>query len=231
MATETLRPNAAGDETNIPSVVPSGAEHWSTVDEETSDEDTSYVNPGFSTNDWYRDLYNLPAHTGSGDINSVTVYARARAGTAPTQTNLKIACKTNGVAYEGSELTIPASYANYSQQWATNPNTGGAWTWGEIDALQIGISMRRSTSSYGTRCTQVWVEIDYTPPTPKTSSDVGSGIEALVARLLATFDTGTDIEVGELLEALFASELGLGSDSLTAKIEIPAKGGGMKLWT
>jgi hypothetical protein len=62
-------------------------------------------------------------------------------------------------------------------------------------------------------------------------SETGSAIEALVARLLSAFDTGTGIEVSSLLKELFATELGWGSDSLIAKIEMPTKGGGMKLWT
>jgi len=67
-------------------------------------------------------------------------------------------------------------------------------------------------------------------------SETGSGIEALVARLLAVVDTGYGVEAGDvevegLLKDLFASELGEGSDSLAAKIEIPTKGGGMRLWT
>jgi hypothetical protein len=67
-------------------------------------------------------------------------------------------------------------------------------------------------------------------------SETGSGIEALISRLLADLDTGSgaeasSIEIEGLLKNLFASELGQGSDSLTAKIEMPTKGGGMKLWT
>ena len=62
-------------------------------------------------------------------------------------------------------------------------------------------------------------------------NETGSGIDAIIARLLASFDIGTGIEVSSLLKELFASELGWGSDSLIAKIEMPTKGGGMKLWT
>jgi hypothetical protein len=75
--------------------------------------------------------------------------------------------------------------------------------------------------------------------TPLTSaslsgSETGSGIEALVARLLAAVDSGTGIEVAQLVglvKDLFASERGEGLDLLVAKIEMPTKGGGMKLWT
>lgn len=67
-------------------------------------------------------------------------------------------------------------------------------------------------------------------------SETGSGIEAFIARLLAAADTGYGAEASEiggggLLKHLFASELGEGADGLTAKIEMPTKGGGMKLWT
>ena len=67
-------------------------------------------------------------------------------------------------------------------------------------------------------------------------SETGAGIEALIARLLTGGETGfgveaADVEVDGLLKDLFASELGEGSDRLTAKIEMPTKGGGMKLWT
>jgi len=92
-------------------------------------------------------------------------------------------------------------------------------------------------------------------PQPKTSSDAGygveamlaysavlaggdsgSGVEAFIARLLAAAEAGYGAEASEiggggLLKHLFASELGEGADGLTAKIEIPNKGGGMKLWT
>lgn len=68
------------------------------------------------------------------------------------------------------------------------------------------------------------------PSATLAGSETGSGIEALIARLLAAFDAGTGAEVGGLLKDLLVSELGRGSDSLIAKIETPTKGGGMKLW-
>jgi hypothetical protein len=74
------------------------------------------------------------------------------------------------------------------------------------------------------------------PSAVLAGSETGSGVEALIARLLAALDTGggaeaSSIEIEGLLKALFASELGQGGDCLVAKIEMPTKGGGMKLWT
>jgi hypothetical protein len=324
MATEILRPNAAGDEENIYGAVGGGSgTHYTTVDEETPDESTTRVFDYRA--DWYRDLYNLDNHSaGSGTINFIKVYARCSAGTTPTQTSLKIAIKSGtgsgapDTVDESSEITVASSYADYSRQWGTNPATGSAWTWDEIDNLQAGIALRESKLSYySTHCTQVYVEVDYTvgggatekqasdtgtgadakasespsaaidgsetgrgadwlpareialpesgsgadalvslqTPSAKTASDAGSGveatplsgaalvddesgtgIEAFIARLLAAAETGSGAEASEigdggLLKNLFASELGEGADGLTAKIEKPTRGGGMRLWT
>ncbi len=65
-------------------------------------------------------------------------------------------------------------------------------------------------------------------------SESGSGIEALISRLLADDESGGATEASSLnteeLKSLFASEPGEGADRLVAKIEMPTKGGGMKLW-
>jgi hypothetical protein len=283
MATEILRPNAAGDECTI--TYEDGAtcpNHYQNVDEATPDEDATRVKEGGQI--YHRDLYNLSDHsTGSGTINSVTVYTRCRVGAATiNQASLKIAIKSGSTVSESPAITMAQAsvYQNDSYQWTTDPNTGSAWTWAAIDALQAGVSLKACDSADGggpgrTSCTQVYVEVDYTPSVTgktssdtgagvdayvsletgeaKTSSDVGagaegipmpsatltgsetsSGIEALIFRLLSGVDTGTGTEVaqvGGLFQDLFASERGWGYDSLTAKIEIPTKGGGMKLWT
>ena len=74
MATEILRPNSAGDETNIPYQSPDTGEHWDKVDDITPDDDLTALYCGNGT---YRDLYNLPNHSvGSGTINKITVYIR-----------------------------------------------------------------------------------------------------------------------------------------------------------
>ena len=273
MTTEYLYPDSAGDETNISNQYPASTYHWDKVDDlqGSPDDDSTYVQAQSDT--YQRDLYNLSAPTGNGTINYIKVWYRFRQ--SPTGTAyLTPAIKTGGTAYEGSEDTTGTSWENGSYQWTTNPKTGVAWTWDDLTALQAGIKMHRSGGT-GARCTQVYVEVDYTAAeTPKTSSDVGSGvdayvsletgeaktssdagagiegtplpsatltgsetgsgIEALIGRLLAAVDTGTSAEVAQvvgLLNDLFATELGWGCDLLTAKIEIPTKGGGMKLWT
>lgn len=160
--TETLRPNAAGDSSALAAV--GDSPNYACVDESSTDEDSTYVNRDHNSSAYTLDLYNLPAHSGAGTINSVTIYARCRkthdVGYA------KIACKTHSTVYYGSEETLGESYANHSKQYTTNPNTSSAWTWAEIDSLQIGVSLKHVISGppgsgQGTRCTQVYVEVDY----------------------------------------------------------------------
>ena len=164
--TATRRPGGAGDEANLTLV--GATNNWEAVDEVNSDDDSTYV----YTRDksaYTTDLHNLDDASLSGTINSVTVYIRSRSVDPPTQAGAYTWIKTNGVSYSGSEITLTTSYADYSTVYATNPQTGSAWTWAEIDALQAGVGLRGSSTTGAeaqreSRCTQVWVVIDYTLP-------------------------------------------------------------------
>ena len=92
-----------------------------------------------------------------------------RATSTPEQTSAYVHIKTNGVEYNGTEETVTTSYATYSYQWNTNPQTGSAWTWDEIDALQIGVGLRQATGAGApawryTRCTQVYADVVFSAP-------------------------------------------------------------------
>ncbi len=138
--TETLRPNGAGSETMSPSQFPNSTFHWDKVDEVTPDDNTTYVYNENINGGWGRDLYGLPAHTGSGTINSVTVYARLKDDVGSVSSG-KISIKTNGTTYDTSAYALTTSWADKSNAWATNPQTTNAWTWDEIDALEAGVSL------------------------------------------------------------------------------------------
>ena len=175
--TETLRPSAAGDETNIDDQYPdTGEEHWENVDEAVSDNDSTYVSTlakGFQ-----EDLYNADNHTvGAGTINYVKVYMVGRLTTAAVN-SAYVHIKTNGVEYNGTEENLTTGYATYSYQWDNNPQTGEAWTWDEIDALQIGVGIKRPKKNQETRVTQVYAEVNYTAYEPTgtiTSTNLLSG--------------------------------------------------------
>ena len=164
-AIETLRPVAAGDETNITYQFPATGAHWDKVDEAVAD-DADYIGEN-SVWPYKRDLYNLPALSASvSSISKVTVYVRARCSQATgDRASLKIAIKTGGIVYEDSERTLTWTFSNYSGEWANNPNTGLAWTEADINALQIGVALQAPTTSNPggewSRVSQVYVEIEH----------------------------------------------------------------------
>jgi len=168
-STETLRPNAAGDECNIAEETGAACpNHYLNVDEVTADDDTTtnYT----STTAYQRDLYNIENHsTVGGTISQITVYARCEGDTAVDQVSLKIAIKSGtgtgapDTVDEDTAEEITTSWANYSNAWTTNPATSAAWTWDEIDKLQIGVALRECHSSIhlDSFVTQIWVVVAY----------------------------------------------------------------------
>lgn len=172
MATETLRPNAAGDECNVSTQNGCSAcpNHYDCVDEVVADDATTTIM--CFHNYFVRDLYNIAdSAIGAGTINFIKVYVKCYCNNAPEQTTHKIAIKSGvgggapGVVSESGELTMAMAWILYSNQWNTNPATAAAWTWAEIDNLQAGIALRVPLASGGgaSYCTQVYVEVDYTP--------------------------------------------------------------------
>jgi len=174
MSTETLRPSGVGSETNIDDEDPEFDTHWTLVDEVSADDDTTCVKTASAT--YLRDLYALADSSGSGTINSVKVYVRARAGAGtPTQASMKICLKSGGTVGEDTEHTLTTdTWIDYDNTWTTNPDGDGAWgsDWSVIDALEVGVSLRQNNATSGQKsfCTQVWVVVDYHTDYPITTS-------------------------------------------------------------
>jgi len=170
MPTETLRPNADGDKTEW--LVFGSSNHYANVDEETANNDTDYNWVASTTVGEKRDLYHIPdtAIPEGSEINKITLYFVHR-GTAFTDARCAGLIKTNGTEYRGGYKTSGTTYVVSTEEWVNNPATGDPWTLDEINALQIGIAGTRGvwydeeTGFFyydNTRCTQVYVVIDYT---------------------------------------------------------------------
>ena len=162
MATEILRPNATGDLSLLSIFPDTGEVNWEDVDEAVSDDDVTYVFR--SAADLRNDLYNLPAYSGAGPITSITVHANCRSTIVADQTSMRILHKSHGTLRSDILRTLTTSYVDYSRIWATNVTTGKNWTWEEVDALQIGVRLRKphTVNAGESRCTQVWVVITHT---------------------------------------------------------------------
>ena len=158
-STLTLRPNGAGDETSIPGQTPDSTYHWDKVDEASTDEDTTYLRGYNATYD--RDLYALPNHTTeTGRIDSVTIYFRIRCSSGTATAYAEPSQKSGTTITDGTEQSqYGSNWVTESQTYTTNPATGNAYTWAEIDALQIGVRLQSSSTAW---CTQVYAEVNYT---------------------------------------------------------------------
>jgi hypothetical protein len=166
--TITLRPNAAGSTTQL-NAQGSGTENWDRVDEVTADGTTTYVR-GTGDDTWQDDTYNVPDQTLSGTITNVRIYivaleSTSRPSDTVARTNIRIG---SGSIQSGSTIALTTSWASYYTDYATKTgNLGsGAWTWADINAMQIGVGLASHNSSGSWRyaeCTQVWVEITYIP--------------------------------------------------------------------
>ena len=144
----TLIPNAVGCHTDL---TPVGAvNNWQCVDDpiETPDDDTTYVKSS-STLTLY-DMYVLSNHTTeTGTINYVRAYARAKSHQYAQSSDgiFKIGVTDNACTnlYWSEDIDLITTYNNYSKVWAKNPRTNVAWTWANIDNLQVGISCSSPT--------------------------------------------------------------------------------------
>ena len=121
-----------------------------------ADDGSTYVASGTQSQ---ADLYNIVNSSKSGDISKVTVYMRARKGSAGNSPELKIRVKSGSTTSDSSAKSLTTSYANYSNDWTTDPNTSSAWTWSAIDSLQIGVSYYTEDGSV--YVTQMWAVVEY----------------------------------------------------------------------
>jgi hypothetical protein len=164
LATEAARaPNGGGSETYVASLV-GAATHWQAM--LTNDGDTSFIVDGGGA--YQRDLYSTTNTAVTGLIESVkiTVVAKSIGGGAA----LKTAVKTNGTVYDGAETATVAAYASYSTTYYNNPQTGNAWTIAEVNAMEIGVSLKNAC-----RATQVFATVTYESGATVNLTGINSG--------------------------------------------------------
>lgn len=220
MATETLRPTGAGDETNISSVT-GAATHWEAVDEAIADDATTTVQHNTDSTS-ARDLYTLAnSSVGAGTINKITVYIRGEG----TSAWFKSAIKEGGTVTESAQFTSSGddTFETKSTDYTTNPRTGSAWQWSEIDSLQVGCVSYRDPAQQG-RITQVYVVVDYTVTGPTYTLAMGTGTYDLTGKTnnllkssLLVMGTGAYTLTGKSVNLLklFIMTMGTGAYSLT----------------
>ena len=71
--------------------------------------------------------------------------------------------RTYDADYESSAITISrTAFTDYSEARTTNPNSGQAWTWSEVNALEIGSRASTLASDEIIQVNEFWIVVDYT---------------------------------------------------------------------
>ena len=153
----TLRPNnhASYNQHLHKNGYPGDICNFQEVDDTDADDDATYVYPHQEDN--ADDSYNFQDHTtGTGNINWVRVYIRGKGDGCAV-----IPRFYDGTTYYefGYTFSLKSWWETfYATAYITNPVTGLAWTWDDIDNLQVGF---RSHGACGPKITQIYVEVDY----------------------------------------------------------------------
>ena len=175
MATLVLRPNGYSGESFA----------WGRVAEAVPDEDSSHVSYGYA--EAIRQV-TLTDTSQTGTINSVRLDVRRRSTYVNYHPYISNRIVTHGVAYEAGYEYITSSYVTKSTTWTTNPYTGAAWTWAEVNDLTAGWRKHAHDppTYYYTRVTWLQVVVDYSPPSvdpPSVSTLDADSISSNSARL------------------------------------------------
>lgn len=161
-----LRPNSTIS-AGIEQQYPASGSHHEKIDEETADDNSTYLRQSGYDEEGY-DYFGLPDPSAMGSINSVKLVVRGM-GTGWSHCYGRI--KTHNTLY-GEVNCEGSSYETVEKTWSTNPNTGQAWTWQEINDLQIQIELNVWDGGCGefqeVRCTQAYIVVNYNPLYPPT---------------------------------------------------------------
>jgi len=138
-------------------------------DEETSEIWSAAPHKGFVK----VDLYHIDPMTGPEQpIGEVHLVVRVKySGNRKRYAGYGFRIKTHGVIYGGTTYgDLELYYENRHWHIKTNPFTGKAWTYAEINDLQIGVGLRHNSSigwSVNVYCTQVYCSIEHSCCTPQ----------------------------------------------------------------
>lgn len=154
--TETIRPSSTSSISN-PAIVVGASTAHEALDDVTPDDDSTLIT-GLTEGSEYAQLGLSNPSATSGKITSVKLYVRGRS--VDGVVSFWSAIITNSTEYSGPSSSS-LSWTTVSQEWTTNPNTGQAWTWAEINALEAKAYVRGTSETGPSYLTQVYVEVLY----------------------------------------------------------------------
>ncbi len=134
---ETIWPNAVGTVTGF---TPFGnASNWDNVNDNPHNSDTDY---NYSSTVNASDLYGMTNMSSPNATNmGVQVTYVARKDDALTRVTAPL-IRSGGVTYPGENDSLTTSYAYYTEQWNFNPNTSDYFSISEINAIEVGLTIK-----------------------------------------------------------------------------------------
>lgn len=161
MSTVTYQPNAAGSYTQMPYTDPADSVHYEMVNDSSN---AALV--GNQSSIYRTDTYAFANPSQTGTINKITVYARMWNNCGyEAYVYGRVAIFTSGQTLKyGNVVTMDTatSYYDTSKEWSTNPWSLAGWTWDDLNALEIGVSLKGYNGVVGAECPYVYLVIDYT---------------------------------------------------------------------
>lgn len=167
MAIEVRRPTGNGATANWSGS--GGGAAWEGVDEASADDDTSYA---FRADSFANHKFTfVPFAISSSAIASVVVRSRARVTVGGNGSDFTVSLTITGDEFVFGTLQadIGTTYTDFVDTWATNPKTGAAWTEADVEGsgsnplTQFGMRASSMIAGEEMRCTQISIEVDYTP--------------------------------------------------------------------
>lgn len=166
MATQSRVPT--GDGVAVNHVASAGAA-WQCIDDPigTPDDDTTFISAtGASTTSYFTfSAFTITATT----VAKLTVVFRGRnnAGNSTLQRSILRVNATQFTVTASSNVPT-SSYADYTFDFLTNPETGSAWTQNDINGTgasplqEFGFRNQNNAGAEVDRCTQIYATVDYT---------------------------------------------------------------------
>jgi len=94
------------------------------------------------------------------NIGKVRVTVIARNSITASDEKVRIMLVIGGTRYYGDIFNVTSVWSKYTSDWATNPATGSAWAWSDIDSLEAGVESVQNGASWTgeIRISELYVE-------------------------------------------------------------------------
>ncbi|MHA2169982.1 MAG: DUF2341 domain-containing protein [Candidatus Kariarchaeaceae archaeon] len=133
------------------------------VNEPVPDDDSTYIYTTRNDSSRYTSYKIKGLREIDGSITDITLYTRAERSGSVISSYIRNFVRIGSQNYQRSQRSLSTSWTTYSDTWTTNPATGLAWEWTDLDSLEIGVRGRMVYSTTRQlRITQVYAVVSYT---------------------------------------------------------------------